>query len=349
MSFRTFDADDIVEGNVVQNVTSTAFSNNSGSITTFFTSSTQEDQTSGNYYLNTYTLDPSTDSTAEVQFSVAYGHYQGSGSARQSGASVGNSPTKAVYSQFRNLLLNENTDSTTFVDGEGNGHGRMFFLTINRSRFKQQVNPGNWELRLGSNAGTFVDGNHIKLIDDSSVSNGNTVNGHLVYNIVSGSESDGVFSDPSGNTDYWGLFYPELGILALAGNKIVTSTGPNSGPGLQLGYSDNANATDGMNGRLFRAIKSGSYFSLRSEEDVTSTHYFVRARNGEFNYSTNPTYQTGSNGALRHTSFIQNPQSFVTTVGLYNDNNELMAVAKLSKPLLKNFEREATIRVKLDY
>jgi hypothetical protein len=46
---------------------------------------------------------------------------------------------------------------------------------------------------------------------------------------------------------------------------------------------------------------------------------------------------------------INNPQTFITTVGMYNDNNELLAVAKLSRPLVKDFTKEALIRIKLDY
>ena len=57
---------------------------------------------------------------------------------------------------------------------------------------------------------------------------------------------------------------------------------------------------------------------------------------------------TGS-GALRHTSMIDSPQSYIGSVGLYNDNNDLLAVAKLSKPLLKDFTKEALVRIKLDY
>ena len=48
-------------------------------------------------------------------------------------------------------------------------------------------------------------------------------------------------------------------------------------------------------------------------------------------------------------SFFKNPKTFVTQVGLYNDANELLAVAKLSKPLLKSYSREAIIKVKLDF
>tara|TARA_A100001201_G_scaffold105256_1_gene90087 strand:+ start:1636 stop:2700 length:1065 start_codon:yes stop_codon:yes gene_type:complete len=354
MSYTTFGTGDVIEGSIVRGVTSTAFSRNSGSLTAFHTSSTQVAANSGKYHYELYNANPATDTTAEVQFSIAYGHRRGSGSVRETGASVGISPTRAVYSQFRNLLL-ENTDpNTAFTDAEGNGHGRMFFITMNRARYKQGVNAGNWELHLSSSAGFYASGSSgdhakLKLIDDSSVSNGDTVNGHLVYNIVSGSETDGVFTDGSGNRHYWGKFYPELGVFAFAGNKMVQNSGPQGSPGLELGYSDSANTNDNMPGKLYDAINRGKYFAIRSEEDVTSTHYFVRAKNQDYNYSTNPTFQTGSVGQLRHNSFIQNPQTFITTVGLYNDLNELLAVAKLSKPMLKNFERETTIRVKLDY
>lgn len=348
MSYITFDGGDIIQGSIVRGVTSTAFSRNSGSLTAFHTSSTQVAADSGKYYYNLYNANPTSDTTAEVQFSIAYGHRRGSGSARETGASTGIQPTRAVYSQYRNLLLEDTSPNKAFVDGEGNGHGRMYFLSMNRARYKQGVNAGNWELHLSSSAGHYTS-SVLKLIDDSSISNGQTVNGHLVYNIVSGSEANGVYSDGSSNTHYWGLFYPELGILAFAGNKMVSNTGPQSSPGLKLGYSDSANSNDNMPAKLYDAINRGKYFAIRSEEDVTSTHYFVRARNSDFNYSTNPTFQTGSVGQLKHNSFIQNPQTFITTVGLYNETNELLAVAKLSKPMLKNFERETTIRVKLDY
>lgn len=76
---------------------------------------------------------------------------------------------------------------------------------------------------------------------------------------------------------------------------------------------------------------------------------FVRARNGEFNYSENPSFISGSTGTILYDAFIQNPQTYITTVGMYNDNNELLGVAKLSKPLKKDFTKEALIRVKLDF
>ena len=87
----------------------------------------------------------------------------------------------------------------------------------------------------------------------------------------------------------------------------------------------------------------------RSSEQVKSTYYFVRVKNGEYNYSNNPSYVTGSLGEILFTSYISDPQAYITTVGMYNNRRELLAVAKLSQPLLKNFTREALIKVKLDF
>ena len=89
---------------------------------------------------------------------------------------------------------------------------------------------------------------------------------------------------------------------------------------------------------------------MNFQESVTSNFAFIRARNAEFNYSCNPTFfRSGSGGTVLYPDLAQNPQVFITTVGLYNDSNELLAVAKLSKPIKKDFTKEALIRVKLDF
>ena len=88
---------------------------------------------------------------------------------------------------------------------------------------------------------------------------------------------------------------------------------------------------------------------MNNQETISSDYIFVRARNAEFNYSENPSFISGSTGEVLYNSFINNPQTFPTTIGLYNDNNELLAVAKLSKPLVKDFTKELLVRVKLDY
>ena len=98
-----------------------------------------------------------------------------------------------------------------------------------------------------------------------------------------------------------------------------------------------------------KKLKVGSYFQARREEVISSQHYFCRVPNKEFNFSSNPTFTSGSQGNFTVPTFYRNPKSFITQVGLYNDNNELLAIAKLSKPLLKSYSREAIIKVKLDF
>ena len=88
---------------------------------------------------------------------------------------------------------------------------------------------------------------------------------------------------------------------------------------------------------------------MNSQETITSDYIFCRARNSEFNYSANPSFITGSTGQVAFSSFINNPQVYMTTVGMYNDANECIAVAKLSRPLLKDFTKESLVRVKLDF
>ena len=87
----------------------------------------------------------------------------------------------------------------------------------------------------------------------------------------------------------------------------------------------------------------------RSSEQVKSTYYFVRVKNAEYNYSNNPSFVTGSLGQLFFNTFVNDPQVYITTVGMYNDSNELIAIAKLSKPIIKSKSREALIKVKLDF
>jgi hypothetical protein len=105
---------------------------------------------------------------------------------------------------------------------------------------------------------------------------------------------------------------------------------------------------------LFASLKLGlagenSFFRARSAETISSTHYFVRLRNADYNYSNNPTYSNPDDGTINQPDFRQNPIVYVTTVGLYNSSNELLAVAKLSKPVRKSSSEEILLRIRLDF
>ena len=94
---------------------------------------------------------------------------------------------------------------------------------------------------------------------------------------------------------------------------------------------------------------NGNALRLRSEEDQTQENYFCRIKAAEYNFSANPTFTSGSKNKIRNLDMHGNPQSFITGVGLYNSAGQLLAIAKLSSPLKKNFASEATVKVKLTY
>ncbi|MBL18577.1 MAG: hypothetical protein CMC82_01935, partial [Flavobacteriaceae bacterium] len=140
----------------------------------------------------------------------------------------------------------------------------------------------------------------------------------------------------------YGLFFPDIATILLNCVAISSSIGVEANTASPL--------TNGVNQEiLFTAISGGASFQLNSEETVTSDYVFIRSRNAEFNYSENPSFISGSTGEVIYNSFINNPQVYMTTVGMYNDANELLAVAKLSRPLLKDFTKESLVRVKLDF
>jgi hypothetical protein len=128
---------------------------------------------------------------------------------------------------------------------------------------------------------------------------------------------------------------------------LAVAGGAGGGIGLTV-TTTNSNNTANYEA-LFDAIQTGASFTLNSQENITSDYVFIRPQNAEFNYTTNPSFISGSTGEVIYSSFINNPQTYITTVGLYNDANELLAVAKLSRPLVKDFTKEALIRVKLDF
>jgi hypothetical protein len=179
-----------------------------------------------------------------------------------------------------------------------------------------------------------------------------------VYQLVSGSNGRSVSTLTGGSTvagqtmsGSYGWFLPDIGTILLNAQALAL---PFSNGGIALSYSGSfgtqANVTNGYNNtRLFTQISGGASFQLNSQENITSDFVFVRPQNAEFNYTTNPSFISGSTGDVLYPSFINNPQTYITTVGLYNDANELLAVAKLSRPLVKDFTKEALIRVKLDF
>jgi hypothetical protein len=335
MSFKRLDAEDfVISADAVQ---STAWSTLSPTLTSFFTSSVQESGTSGNYYLSVYQLS-ATDPDSQVQFDIAYGNKLGSGSAFFNPSIPRLSPAASIYGQYRSLVLEDENTNFSYGDGTNIFSPDDFWaISVDRARYKEKLFPGTFNLKL---TGT----NTVHLTNDSNSTNLATFLGsNRVYQVISG--SDGSPYDTTGYvaaSGSYGLFLPDIGTILL--NPAALSEFAGISP---TTTSNLANGTN--NSVLFESIDSGASFQLNAEETITSDYLFVRSRNSEFNYSSNPSYISGSTGEIIFNQFIDNPQTYITTVGMYNDANELMAVAKLSRPLLKDFTKESLIRVKLDF
>lgn len=325
MSFKRLDQEDIVIS--ADSITAPAWTGNQVKLSSVYYNTDQLSAESGDYYLNIFNEDPAISSSAAIQFSVAFGHLKGSGSGDLNTGIDGISPSRIVYGQYRTLV--NGTEETNLSFGS-NTPDYFYAISVQRSRYKEKLFPGSLTLKLTSPTNSTV-----TLTDDSQYTTTETfTDAGRIYNIISGSAGSG-----SQSTVY-GSFLPDSGLILLNGVLLDSQ--------ISLG-TDLSNLDTAENSlRLYRAINSGSNFTLRSEETVSSNYVFVRARNSEFNYSANPSNITGS-GELRHSVMIDSPQSYITSVGLYNDNNDLLAVAKLSRPLLKDFTKEALVRIKLDY
>lgn len=225
------------------------------------------------------------------------------------------SSSQAMYKQYANVLLN--ADDDTFTMSGSTDANSVIAFNFKRARIKENLDPGNWEMHLYSASATM------SFIDDFDNTNASSTTAGQRVNIVSGSISDGVYS-----TDPWGFMYPNLGIIMFDGDKFSGS----------FGYSSSLDVLDNLD-----------YLAARNEVRLKDINYFCRIMNKDYAYSNNPTFTTGSDGTYRFSSFAKNPRTFITAIGLYNDSNELLAVAHLSSPSENSFEKETSITVKLSF
>ena len=335
--YTAFDTADDIVTEVSEIQTAPIWSDNTATLTAFFTSSTQSGSSNVNSYLD---IMNGTGATATSQFSITYGHYAGSGSVDYDNTSKpGVSPSRAIYGQYANMLLADGTDKFTIGGVEVDD---ILVINVNRARFKEQLDPGNWQLNLDANG--VLSGDILHLVDASDSATSTINEAGRVYDVVSGSITSGPKS--TSNSHKYGKVFVDQGVIVLDPTDIAAKTSYTRGVAANT-FGDNV-------GSFLRAVTGSANsatpkFTARNKEEVKSTHYFVRVKNQAYNYSDNPTFVTGSDATLRYADFKNNPNTYITTVGMYDDNDNCLAIAKLSKPLLKSFSREALIKVKLEY
>ena len=257
--------------------------------------------------------------------------------------------------------------------GSGVADTHIYCLFAKRERMKDRLNKKSWTLTLSGSGMAAAVGKQLKLTDDSKIKGSIATPGGPRYNIVSGAAGT-VYSASTHRTFGW--IYPEMGLMVFSGHELSSSIGgvpvvaktgssyPN-GTSEAVKWMPKAAVTESVGftpwlhsasyaGNAIQLVNSmrkvsGTSLRLRSEEDQTQVSYFCRVKAGQGNLSNNPTFVSGSKNELRNVDMRGNPQTFISGVGLYNLTGQLIAIAKLSSPLKKNFSSEATIKVKLTY
>ena len=234
----------------------------------------------------------------------------------------------------------------------GKAHN-LHFINFSRLLVKDEIKKGSFELKLGSFSSSATPfATTTTLTDADSVDS---------YRSNSPAGEYGFVKDGSTTV---GLIYYQAGIVVLSGSVLdLTGTEELLPSGTVLnGVTKLAEDVDHLSlftsatvdqsaDALRRRIKN---ISFNNTTELNSTIYFCRAHKGEFNYSSNPTYLSGSKIRVKTipgsgNEFQNPPMAYVTTVGLYSPDNELLAVAKLSEPVKKTPINELNFRVRLDY
>jgi|LakMenEpi03Aug12_release.lakeMendotaPanAssembly.Ray.scaffolds.fasta_scaffold191339_3 hypothetical protein len=284
-----------------------------------------------------------------------------------------------LYNQMAQILVGfDATGSILKFDRDGDTatadavekFNSAFFLNFSRLLVKDEIKKGSFQLTLGINSSSASPFNATCLISDASASSGGG------YKVNSPTGEYGVlyasnFSSASaGNSnDEVGLIFYQAGVAVIStavfaqssSNSVLTSMSGNQQGQLASGYVLQMAGTGSTYANVEALYGTGSIsdaaaalrnrirnVTFNNTTELNSTIHFCRVNHNDFNYSSNPTYLSSSQIRVKNKT-TDAPVSYITTVGLYSPDNELLAVAKLSEPIKKDPTQELILRVRLDY
>ena len=323
---------------------------------------------------------PYLSSSANHIFDITFAYAATSGMSGSSGGTTQNAKKINMYNQFAQVLLGYSGSTNTIETFEsdlnyGDDNRQMkevFVINFSRLLTKDQMKKGSFSLVLGTGSwnNPFEDKGGAAsatrattvTITDSSASSANdqgtknTIGGD--YGVLYASASADLVNGSGGSSpayitnDAVGVLFYQSGIAMITASVFAVSGGVGdfyTGSGGSVYYNitqslSGANIT-GSCDALRHRVQS---LSFNNTTEINSQIYFCRVPHNKFNYSSNPTYLTGSKIRVKNVA-SDNPVTYITTIGLYAPDNELLAVAKLSEPLKKDPTNEMTLRVRLDY
>jgi len=296
---------------------------------------------------------PYLSSSANHIFDLTVGY---SSDSMLSGAgSIQNAKKINMYNQMAQVLVGyDQTGSILRFDRDGDITGgeklnECIFINFARLLGKDEIKKGSFTLKLGT--GSYAPGASpasLITIQDTNAQNDYRVNSPAgEYGILSCS------SGASSGTPSCGLIFYQAGIAVVSGSVFtnVLSGGIIAGnPHMDtVGTLFSPSLTDSAISGNCDNFRHRIYdMSFNNTTELNSTIHFCRINHNDYNYSSNPTYLSSSKIVVKNNT-QDAPVSYITTVGLYSADNELLAVAKLSEPLKKDPTNEMTVRVRLDY
>lgn len=309
---------------------------------------------------------PYLSSSANHIFDISIGYHA---TSSLSGTTAGHTMVSKkinMYNQMAQVLMGFDVNGEVQrFDEDGDLAGtitklnEVVFLNFARLLSKDEIKKGSFSLEIGTSAsydqsnGVFAE--RIRIADTNAI-NDYRVNATAGdYAILKADSTVGTnLTDDSGEKKVGLLFY-QAGVAVISASVFI------SGSGGALTGSKSALEMNGAGQTVQQLFVSGAIsascdairdrifnIQFNNTTELNSTVYFCRAHHNEFNYSTNPTYLSSSQIVVKNDAF-DSPVSYITTVGLYSADNELLAVAKVSEPLRKDPTNELTLRVRLDY
>jgi len=285
---------------------------------------------------------PYLSSSANHIFDMTVGY--SANSSLSGAASIQNSKKINIYNQFSKVLVQPDlTGSIQDFDQDGNisaGGTKMkecFFFPFSRLLVKDEIKKGSFQLTA------YLSGAYTSLLAPSTVYDALAQNDYKV-NSPAG-EYGLLYTNSAGTGTPVGHVYYQAGIAVLTGGIFNLMSNQFNAAGEVLNAvltgSSITGSTDGFRHR-FKNLQ------FNNTTELNSSIYFCRAGSSEFNYSSNPTYLSGSQVVIKNNR-TDTPASYVTSIGLYSSDNVLLATAKVSEPLKKDPTNELTLRVRLDY
>jgi len=315
---------------------------------------------------------PYLSSSANHIFDLSFGFHTTSSLYTDTSTSNQKAKKNNVYNQMAQVLMGYDKDGVIQrfdEDGDiaagGAKINEAIFVPFSRLLVKDEIKKGSFEMTFGVTASYSQNGDvfgETMVVKDYGAATSYRVNSpageYGILYVSNSAGSDRVKGNPdfSSNKIPCGLVYYQAGVAVLTASLFMSGSGY-GGAGLLSSSCEWNSSADALTGSLTGSVISASADGLRNRIqniqfnntiELNSTVYFCRVKHNEFNYSANPTYLSGSQIRVKNET-TDVPISYITSIGLYSADNQLLAVGKFSEPIRKDNNIEMTFRARLDY